>query len=125
MESEVGALEGTLFDEFLEEVQQSVEGRVRLGFLDYEDESKDAQDDDEFASLGMRKGTFPGYLSASLLALVRCRAQVEKTLGETTVRRSKNETYLNLAMRTASDSLVYALCSEVKNIVNRMTVRQW
>jgi len=80
-------------------------------------------DDGNDGYLGNRRrteGTFPSYLSASLLAIVRCRAQVEKALGANTVRKAQGSTYQFLAMATAADSVVDGICYELKARIPRM-----
>lgn len=66
---------------------------------------------------------FPTYLSASLLAIVRCRAQVEQSLGDK-VRRSENDLYQHLSMATVADGVVEGICNEVMARKQKLKVRQ-
>lgn len=97
MVNEVMALEETLFEEFMDETKKNVADCVKLGFLDYEEKNHE----EEIMSVV----TFPGYLSASLMAIVKCRARVERALGDSMVRKSQNITYIKIVMSQASDTL--------------------
>jgi len=79
------------------------------------------EEDELLAEKNKAEAHFPPHLSASLLAIVRCRAQVEKALGEKTVRkRQAPSTYLFLAMSTAADSVVDGICYEISQRLPRM-----
>lgn len=119
MEEDVMGLESAMFDEYLENVRDNVAGCCRVGWLDM-DNSGDTEPDARDISA---PATFPAYLSASLLAIVRCRAQVERALGDK-VRRSENTSYQFVAMATAADGVVEGICNEVKDRQTRMRVRQ-
>uniref|UniRef100_A0A7S3L0S2 Exocyst complex component n=1 Tax=Amphora coffeiformis TaxID=265554 RepID=A0A7S3L0S2_9STRA len=69
---DVVGLESAMFEEYLENIRQTVSGSVRIGWLDQ----------DAAPSKDESSQTFPSYLCASLLAIVRCRAQVEECLGD-------------------------------------------
>jgi len=112
-------LESAMFDEYLENVRDNVAGCCRIGWLDMDslgDKDPDARDISAPA-------TFPAYLSASLLAIVRCRAQVERALGDK-VRRSENVSYQYVAMATAADGVVEGICNEINDRKVKMKVRQ-
>lgn len=114
---DIMALEGAMFDEFLENVRRNVGGCARLGWVDVSiDDKKGAASD--------APTQFPAYLSASLLAIVRCRAQVEKALGDTTIRRSDGVTYQFLAMATAADGVIEGICGEMNQRSQKMRGRQ-
>jgi hypothetical protein len=72
---DIMGLESAMFDEYLENIRQDVASSVRVGWL--ENDTGTAADSD--ASV---QSSFPAYLSASLMAIVRCRAQVEQALGD-------------------------------------------
>lgn len=117
MEDIIG-LESAMFDEFLESIHQHVANSVRVGWLD-----KDAADgtiDDGDAN---QPPCFPSYLSASLLAIVRCRAQAEQTLGDR-MRRIDSLPYQHLAMATVSSGVVEGICNEVMKRKLTLKVRQ-
>jgi len=119
MEEDVMGLESAMFDEYLENVRDNVAGCCRIGWLDMDslgDKDPDARDISAPA-------TFPAYLSASLLAIVRCRAQVERALGDK-VRRSENVSYQYVAMATAADGVVEGICNEINDRKVKMKVRQ-
>jgi hypothetical protein len=114
---DVLALEAMMFDEFLESIRRNMSLYCKLGPM-----TKTDVEPDEFA-LGKKKSEaqFPPHLSASLLAIVRCRAQVEKALGENTIRKCQApSTYLILAMSTAADSVVDGICYEINQRLARM-----
>lgn len=77
---DVMGLESAMFDEYLENIRQDVSASVRVGWLDTDTDTS-AADENPSAN-----PTFPAYLSASLLAIVRCRAQVEQALGDVNLR---------------------------------------
>mmetsp|Transcript_59902 Transcript_59902/g.88925 ORF Transcript_59902/g.88925 Transcript_59902/m.88925 type:complete len:993 (-) Transcript_59902:55-3033(-) len=120
---DIMALEGTMFDDFLDNVRRHVAGCARLCWNDF-----DPNDDGPISEEGSSTpGTFPAYLSASLLAIVRCRAQVERALHETTIRRSgapEDTTYQFLAMATAADGVVDGICNELNANMSRVKGRQ-
>lgn len=119
MEEDVMGLESAMFDQYLENVRDQVAGCCKVGWLDM-----DPSSEKEIANQDMSApATFPAYLSASLLAIVRCRAQVERALGEK-VRRSEGATYQHLAMASAADGVVVGICKEVAMRKAKMKVRQ-
>jgi hypothetical protein len=113
---DVMALENTMFDEFLESIRRNMSTYTKLGPMSAFDE------EDEFIAEKQKSETpFPAYLSASLLAIVRCRAQVERTLGLNTVRKHQAPaTYQFLALSTAADSVVDGTCFEISERMSRM-----
>ena len=117
MEEDVTGLEGAMFDEYLHNVRQNVAGCCKIGWLDIDDRDTRAE-----ADIGA-PSTFPAYLSASLLAIVRCRAQVERALADK-VRRSEGVSYQYLAMATAADGVVDGICVEVRQRKAKLKVRQ-
>jgi hypothetical protein len=117
MEEDVMGLEGAMFDEYLDNVRQNVAGCCKIGWLDMNDSETKAD-----ANVGA-PSTFPAYLSASLLAIVRCRAQVERALADK-VRRSEGISYQYLAMATAADGVVEGICREVKQRKAKLKVHQ-
>ena len=119
MEEDVMGLESAMFDQYLENVRDSIAGCCKVGWLDM-DQSADREVLNQDLSA---PASFPAYLSASLLAIVRCRAQVERALGNK-VRRSEGSTYQHLAMATAADGVVEGICSEVQTRKAKMKVRQ-
>lgn len=117
MVEEVVELENAMFDEYLENIRLTVASSVRVGWLD---KDTDIAMDGGDASL---PPTFPAYLSASLLAIVRCRAQVEQALGES-VRKAEGVQYQHLAMTTVSDGVVEGICNEILKRKLKLRVRQ-
>lgn len=116
LSSVVSTLEGEMFDVYLESVKRNVENCAKLGLIDStEAESTAKKRADEVTP-------FPPYLAASLLAIVRCRAQVERALREATVRTAEGNgpTYLFLALQTASDGIVENICLELKAKLTRI-----
>ena len=109
------ALESAMFDEFLENIRLGVASSVRVGWLDTDTDTSDGD--------AMAHTSFPGYLSASLMAIVRCRAQVEQALGDK-VRVSEGVPYQHLAMATVSDGVVEGICNEVISRKGSLKVRQ-
>lgn len=101
------SLERVLFDEFLDGVNRNVTNSVKLGLVNGLGSSLDS-------------GVFPSYLSSSLLAITRCRAQVEKALGDT-LRRTAGKSYQEIAVVSASESMVNGLCDEISNKTHRIT----
>ena len=115
---DITGLEGAMFDEYLENIRQSVANSVRVGWLD-KDSSEGLSGDGELH----QPPSFPSYLSASLLAIVRCRAQVEQALGDR-VRHSDNVAYQHLSMATVADGVVEGICNEVMKRKLKLKVRQ-
>lgn len=116
MMEEVLSLETAMFDEFLDNIRQTVASSVRVGWLDKE---ADAISNDGIEM----PPSFPAYLSASLLAIVRCRAQVEHALGDK-VRASDDVKYQHLAMTTVADGVVEGVCNEITKRKLKLKVRQ-
>jgi hypothetical protein len=113
---DVISLESLMFDEFLDSIRRNISSYTHLGPME-------GSDDDEFTYEKKFVPGFPAYLSASLLAIVRCRAQVEKSLGEKTIRKGQGVSYKFLAMSTAADSVVDGICFEISERLSRM--RSW
>jgi len=113
---DVISLENEMFNEFLNSIRQNMSTYTKLGPMTTYDE------EDEFiAERQKSEAPFPAYLSASLLAIVRCRAQVERTLGLNTVRKHQAPaTYQFLALSTAADSVLYGTCAEISDRMSRM-----
>jgi len=114
---DIMGLESAMFDEYLENIRHHVANSVRVGWLD-----KDSVDTtlDSDANL---PPSFPAYLSASLLAIVRSRAQVEQALGDR-VRQSEGVSYQHLSMATVADGVVEGICSETMKRKLKLKVRQ-
>lgn len=111
MDEDILGLEGAMFDEFLDNTRENVASCCKPGWMGMvEDEDVDAS-------------AFPAYLSAALLAIVRCRAQVEKALGNK-VRRIEGMTYQFLALATAADAVAIGICDEVKARKTHLKVKQ-
>jgi hypothetical protein len=108
-------LEDVMFEDFLAGIRKNMSTYCKLGPMVIDDE-------DEFVMTKRKsEAQFPSYLSASLLAIVRCRAQVENALGSKTVRQRNDPfTYQFLAMSTAADSVVDAICYEISQRMPRM-----
>lgn len=102
----ISGLEGEMFDVFLESVKRNVASYARLGLIESDDGKSDKPD------------RFPPYLAGSFLAIVRCRAQVERALREATLRRSEGTTYQFLALQTASETVVENICHELRGKLN-------
>uniref|UniRef100_A0A7R9W467 Exocyst complex component n=2 Tax=Pseudictyota dubia TaxID=2749911 RepID=A0A7R9W467_9STRA len=115
---DIMSLEASMFDEFLDNICRHVAGCTKLGSMSF-----DRDDDGSYGNAGGIDAPkqFPAYLSACLLAIVRCRAQVERALGDTTIRRSQGITYQYLAMATAADGVVAGICYELNERMARMT----
>jgi len=103
----ISSLEEEMFDVFLDSVKRSVASYARLGLIESDDERKSENRDQ-----------FPPYLAGSFLAIVRCRAQVERALKEGTLRRSEGTTYQFLALQTASEGVVENICHEMRTKLN-------
>lgn len=110
---DVVGLESAMFEEYLENIRQTVSGSVRIGWLDQE---SDPINDESGQS-------FPSYLSASLLAIVRCRAQVEQALGDR-IRHVEGVPYQSLSMTTVAEGVVDGICKEVTKRKLNLKVRQ-
>lgn len=115
---DIMGLESALFEEYLEHIRHHIANSVRVGWLDKD--SADAALDGENANI---PPSFPSYLSASLLAIVRCRAQVEQALGNR-VRKSEGVSYQHLSMATVADGVVEGICSETVKRKLKLKVRQ-
>jgi Exocyst complex component Sec5 len=115
---DITGLEGAMFDEYLDNIRQSVANSVRVGWLD-KDGIEGAAGDGETN----QPPSFPSYLSASLLAIVRCRAQVEQALGDR-MRHSDKVAYQHLSMATVADGVVDGICNEVMKRKLKLKVRQ-
>lgn len=113
MEEDVMGLEGAMFDEFLDNVRLNVASCCKVGWMGMVESDEDAS----------VPSTFPAYLSASLLAIVRCRAQVEKALTDK-VRRSEGMTYQYLALAAASDAVAVGICDEINARKTHLMIRQ-
>ena len=87
-----------------------------MGWLDIKAESSEG-------SNGRPSTGFPPYLSASLLAIVRCRAQVEQALGNK-IRRSEGVAYQHIAMATVAEAVAEGICAEIQQRKNSLKVRQ-
>lgn len=113
---DIMGLEGAMFDEYLESIREHVANSVTVGWMAMDNEGISANFDRGGAS-------FPSYLSASLLSIVRCRAQVEQALGDK-IRRSDGLTYQHLSMATVADGVVEGICHAVEMRRTRLKVRQ-
>jgi hypothetical protein len=129
MTEDVVGLENVVFTEYLESIRLSVASSVRIGWLDLDQTLTDPN------GVIPIPPSFPSYLSASLLAIVRCRAQVEQALGNRLRRVNVSTTdeggieeqsvpYQHLAMRTVSDAAVQGICSEIMQRKLNLKVRQ-
>jgi hypothetical protein len=117
MMEDIMGLEGAMFDEFLESTRANVSSCCRMGWLDIKsDPTKGTSNDNP--SMG-----FPPYLSASLLAIVRTRAQVEQALGSK-MRRSEGVAYQHIAMATVAESVAEGICGQVQQRKMSLKVRQ-
>ena len=115
---DITGLEGAMFDEYLDSIRHSVSNSVRFGWLDKDSMDGVTSDDDP-----NQPPSFPSYLSASLLAIVRCRAQVEQALGDR-MRQSDKIPYQHLSMATVADGVVESICTEVMARKMKLKVRQ-
>ena len=105
LSSVISTLEQEMFDVFLESVKRNVASCSRLGLIDAPPEDGGSKSREEVT-------TFPPYLAASFLAIVRCRAQVERALRD--LKRSEGTTYQFMALQTASDGVVENICVDLK-----------
>ncbi len=117
MMEDIMGLEGAMFDEFLDSIRDATSSCCRMGWLDARLTDKLLKEG-EGASLG-----FPPYLSASLLSIVRCRAQVEQALGNKT-RRSEGQTYQHIAMATVAEGIAEGICEQIQQRKMTLKVRQ-
>lgn len=113
MEDVVG-LENAMFEEYMENLHLGVAASVKIGWMDVH-----ADPIDGISS----SSSFPAYLSASLLAIVRCRAQVEQTLGDK-VRLADGVSYQRLCMSTVAQGVVEGICNEILQRKTHLKVRQ-
>ena len=116
MMEDIMGLEGAMFDDFLASLRANVQSCCRMGWLDIKAESSKG-------SNGRPSTGFPPYLSASLLAIVRCRAQVEQALGNK-IRRSEGVAYQHIAMATVAEAVAEGICAEIQQRKNSLKVRQ-
>ena len=116
MMEDIMGLEGAMFDDFLASLRANVQSCCRMGWLDIKAESSEG-------SNGRPSTGFPPYLSASLLAIVRCRAQVEQALGNK-IRRSEGVAYQHIAMATVAEAVAEGICAEIQQRKNSLKVRQ-
>ena len=105
---DIMGLESAIFDEFLENIRASVASCCQIPTHEAALTDDDMNGGSSFNTIG-----FPSYLSASLLAIVRCRAQVEQALGDK-IRRSEGVTYLQIAMGMISEGVVEAICNQIE-----------
>lgn len=117
MMEDILGLEGAMFDEFLESIRDNVVSCCRMGWLDSKGDITKGPAPD---APGM---AFPPYLSASLLAIVRTRAQVEQALGKK-LRRSEGVSYQHIAMATVADAVAEGICEQVQQRKMILKVRQ-
>merc|ERR1712107_360586 len=105
----MGGLEGAMFDEFLDSIRDAAASCCKMGWLDAKMKKKnDITDNDDNNAGGGGSGSmidFPPYLSASLLSIVRCRAQVEQALGTKIRHQSEGHTYQYIAMATVAEGI--------------------
>ena len=66
-------------------------------------------------------GPFPPYLAASILTIVRCRAQVERALRD--LRRSDGTMYQFLTLQIVSNGVVENICIDLKTKMNKVRPR--
>jgi hypothetical protein len=117
MTERISHCEAEMFDAFLDNIRQNIAYYTKLGPLDLF-----TYDDDEMSDDHQRKEeTFPSYLSSSLLAIVRYRAMVEKTLAPAIIRKADGESYQSLTLYTAADSLILGFCKELRTRFPRMS----
>ena len=116
---DISALEASMFDEFLDNICRHVARCTKLGTI-----ISDRDVDEGSDKKPKVPQAFPAYLSACLLAIVRCRAQVDRALGDTAIRRSQGITYQYLGMATAADGTVAGICYELNERMSNMTAPQ-
>ena len=113
MEDVVG-LENAMFEEYMENLHQGVAASVKIGWMDVHADPREGS---------ASTNNFPAYLSASLLAIVRCRAQVEQTLGDK-VRLADGVPYQRSCMSTVAQGVVEGICNEILQRKTHLKVRQ-
>ena len=118
MMEDIMGLEGAMFDEFLDSIRESTSSCCRMGWLDVRGTIDKKSKDKDMPPMG-----FPPYLSASLLSIVRCRAQVEQALG-TKIRRSEGQTYQHIAMATVAEGIAEGICEQIQQRKMMLKVRQ-
>lgn len=117
MMEDIMGLEGAMFDEFLESIRVNVGSCCRMGWLDIKADITEGPVPDHPSM------AFPPYLSASLLAIVRTRAQVEQALGNK-LRRSEGVSYQHIAMATVAEAVAEGICGQVQQRKATLKVRQ-
>ncbi len=117
MMEDIMGLEGAMFDEFLESIRSNVGSCCRMGWLDIKTDLTQGPAPDHPSM------AFPPYLSASLLTIVRTRAQVEQALGNK-LRRSEGVTYQHIAMATVAEAVAEGICEQVQKRKATLKVRQ-
>jgi hypothetical protein len=122
MMEDIMGLEGAMFDEFLDSIRESASSCCRIGWLDVRTTDLSSKKDDNSNSNPPIMG-FPPYMSASLLSIVRCRAQVEQALG-TKIRRSEGQTYQHIAMATVAEGIAEGICEQIQQRKMTLKVRQ-
>merc|ERR1712238_429741 len=128
MMEDIMGLEGAMFDEFLDSIRESASLCCRIGWSDVPparttttttkgDSNSNSNNNSSSSIIG-----FPPYLSASLLSIVRCRAQVEQALG-TKVRKSEGRTYHYIAMATVAEGIAEGICEQIQKRKLTLKVR--
>ena len=117
MMEDIMGLEAATFDEFLLGIRRNVSSCSRMGWLDIKSDPAKGTSNDS-PSMG-----FPPYLSASLLAIVRTRAQVEQALGNK-MRRSQGVAYQHIAMATVADAVADGIVAQIQQRKMTLKVRQ-
>lgn len=120
MMEDIMGLEGAMFDEFLDSIRESASSCCRIGWSSVRTSDLTRKDNNINSTAPM---SFPPYLSASLLSIVRCRAQVEQALG-TKIRRSEGQTYQHIAMATVAEGIAEGICKQVQQRKTTLKVRQ-
>jgi len=118
MMEDIMGLEGAMFDEFLDSIRDSTSSCCRMGWLDVRSSELSKDSPSDIPSTG-----FPPYLSASLLSIVRCRAQVEQALGAK-IRRSEGQSYQHIAMATVAEGIAEGICEQIQQRKMTLKVRQ-
>ena len=121
MMEDIMGLEGAMFDEFLDSIRESASSCCRIGWLDVRTADLSSKKDDNNGNPPTM--AFPPYMSASLLSIVRCRAQVEQALG-TKIRRSEGQTYQHIAMATVAEGIAEGICEQIQQRKMTLKVRQ-
>lgn len=121
MMEDIMGLEGAMFDEFLDSIRESASSCCRIGWLDVRTADLSSKKDDNNGNSPTM--VFPPYMSASLLSIVRCRAQVEQALG-TKIRRSEGQTYQHIAMATVAEGIAEGICEQIQQRKMTLKVRQ-